>query len=213
MYFCFILRFSLIDNLLNAHKKTQSRRQAISKKIREWLYQFPKSVWWIINNQIADYCRISSQEKQHATSILGRFLPHNEIFLECSLGKWVKMQMYCACHCVLHLIHCIYCLLVMFLVLFCLHSRNQHHMWTCLTGLGNSRGWQLFILHTHNVSVLWSCVSAWVHTDTCVCERVQADVWECLYSYFWLCVSTLRVRVSTLRVRVSRCKFFLSVCE
>ena len=128
---------------------------------------------------------------------MGRVLPHNETFLECSLGKWVKMQMNCACHCVLQLIPDIYHLLVMFLALFCLHSRHQHHMWTCLTGLGNGHGWRLFIWHTHNVSVLWSCGSVWVHEDACGCLWVHANVWECLYSCFW--------------VRGGKCKF-LWVC-
>ena len=95
-------------------------------------------------------------------------------------GKWVEMQPNCACHCVLHLIHCIYYLFVMFLALFCLHSQHQHHMWTCLTGLGNGRGWQLFIWYTHNVGVLWSCGSVWVHADACGCVWVYVDVWECL---------------------------------
>ena len=180
-------------------KKHKVDAKLSRKQIREWLYQYPKSVWWISNNQIADSCRISSQEKQHATSILGRFLSHNEIFLECSLSKWVKMQMHCACHCVLHLIHCIYCLLVMFLALFCLHSRNQHHMWTCLTGLGNSRGWQLCILHTHNASVLWSCVSAWVR--------------ECIQILVCVRESTGRCLGVLIQLLLSVCEYIVSACE
>lgn len=113
-------------------------------------------------------------------------------------GKWVKMQMHCACHCVLHWIRCIYYLIVMFLALFCLHSRNQHHMWTCLTG------WEIVVVdnylsYTHTMSVF----SGLVCTYRYLCVRVSTG--RCLGVLIQLLLS---VCVSTLWVRVSRCKFF-----
>ena len=180
LYFT-LLPYSIISQ---THTKTHKVDVKLSRKqIREWLSQYPKSAWWINNWQIADYCRISGDEKNHNSSIWGRFsrfFPHGEAFWQRLPGKWVEMQPNCACHCVLYLIHCIYYLFVMFLALFCSHSRHQHHMWTCLTGLGNGRGWQLFIWYTHNVGVLWSCGSVWVHADARRCVWVYVDVWECL---------------------------------
>jgi len=54
--------------------------------VHEWLDQHPRSVWWIANIRIVDYCRIGHGAKLHNTAILGKYLPRKTTFWERAKG-------------------------------------------------------------------------------------------------------------------------------
>ena len=84
-----LLYFALLPWVIICKTHTQNHQVDVKlsrKQIQEWLSQYPKSVWWIHNNQLADFCRIPSHKKKHKTSILGRVLPRRANFIEREKG-------------------------------------------------------------------------------------------------------------------------------
>ena len=59
---------------------------ARDKVTNKWLTNHPRSVWWINNDRLADFCRIPSGDKVHKTTILGKFFPRRLNFCERCAG-------------------------------------------------------------------------------------------------------------------------------
>ena len=91
-WFCDYCIICKIDEKLSRNNIKLSRHI-----IGKWLYNHPKSPWWILNTRVTDYCMINGDGKLHNTTILGKCLPRKTTFWQHKPGVSVLNGMRTVC--------------------------------------------------------------------------------------------------------------------